>query len=174
MKERIYLLVAVLVLGLTASAQTKEQEAAALRKLGIAQYAISHLYVDTVNPSKLVEGAITGMLSKLDPHSTYTDAAQTKAFNEPLKGDFEGIGVQFNMLEDTLVVIQPTDTGPSQKAGILAGDRIIRVNDTLIAGVKMPTTTIMKMLRGRKGTTVHLGIIRPGVKDEIKFDIVRD
>ena len=143
MKERIYLLVAVLVLGLTASAQTKEQEAAALRKLGIAQYAISHLYVDTVNPSKLVEGAITGMLSKLDPHSTYTDAAQTKAFNEPLKGDFEGIGVQFNMLEDTLVVIQPTDT-------------------------------IMKMLRGRKGTTVHLGIIRPGVKDEIKFDIVRD
>lgn len=174
MKERIYLLVAVLVLGLTASAQTKEQEAAALRKLGIAQYAISHLYVDTVNPSKLVEGAITGMLSKLDPHSTYTDAAQTKAFNEPLKGDFEGIGVQFNILEDTLVVIQPTDKGPSQKAGILAGDRIIRVNDTLIAGVKMPTTTIMKMLRGRKGTTVHLGIIRPGVKDEIKFDIVRD
>ena len=123
---------------------------------------------------KLTEGAITGMLSQLDPHSTYTDAAQTKAFNEPLRGDFEGIGVQFNMIEDTLVVIQPTDKGPSQKVGIMAGDRIVRVNDTVIAGVKKSTDVIMKMLRGKKGTTVHLGIIRPGVKEEIKFDVVRD
>lgn len=159
---------------LTLSAQSKEQENNAIRKLGIAQYAISHLYVDTVDMRKLTEGAITGMLSRLDPHSTYTDAAQTKAFNEPLRGDFEGIGVQFNMIEDTLVVIQPTDKGPSQKAGILAGDRIVRVNDTVIAGVKMKTDDIMKRLRGKKGTTVRLGIVRPGVKGEIKFDIVRD
>lgn len=177
MKKRIFLFftfLSVCAFSVTAGAQSRNEEAAALRKLGIAQYAISHLYVDTVNASKLTEGAITGMLSKLDPHSTYTDAAQTKAFNEPLKGDFEGIGVQFNMLEDTLVVIQPTDKGPSQKAGILSGDRIVRVNDTVIAGVKMPTATIMKKLRGRKGTTVHLLIVRPGVKEPIPFDIVRD
>ncbi len=174
MTKRIYscLFAAFCVLAL--SAQTKEQENNAIRKLGIAQYAISHLYVDSVNMQKLTEGAITGMLSQLDPHSTYTDATQTKALNEPLRGDFEGIGVQFNMIEDTLVVVQPTDKGPSQKAGILAGDRIVRVNDTIIAGVKMQTNDIMKRLRGKKGTTVHLGIIRPGVKEEIKFDIVRD
>lgn len=157
-----------------ASAQTKEQETAAMRKLGIAQYAISHMYVDSVNAMKIVEGAITGMLSQLDPHSTYTDAAQTKSLNEPLRGDFEGIGVQFNMIDDTLVVVQPTDKGPSQKAGILPGDRIVRVNDTIIAGVKMATNDIMKRLRGKKGTVAHLGIIRSGVKEEIKFDIVRD
>ena len=173
MVKRIYLLV-LAAFALTLSAQNKEQENNAIRKLGIAQYAISHLYVDSVNAMKLTEGAITGMLSQLDPHSTYTDAAQTKAFNEPLRGDFEGIGVQFNMIEDTLVVIQPTDKGPSQKVGIMAGDRIVRVNDTVIAGVKKSTDVIMKMLRGKKGTTVHLGIIRPGVKEEIKFDVVRD
>lgn len=156
------------------SAQNKTPESEAVRKLGIAQYAISRMYVDTVNLPKLVEGAITGMLSQLDPHSTYTDATQTKALNEPLRGDFEGIGVQFNMIEDTLVVVQPTDKGPSQKAGILAGDRIVKVNDTLIAGVKMPTNDIMKRLRGKKGTKVNLSIVRPGVKDAIAFEIVRD
>ena len=173
MVKRIYLLV-LAAFALTLSAQNKEQENNAIRKLGIAQYAISDLYVDSVNAMKITERATTGMLSQLDPHSTYTDAAQTKAFNEPLRGDFEGIGVQFNMIEDTLVVIQPTDKGPSQKVGIMAGDRIVRVNDTVIAGVKKSTDVIMKMLRGKKGTTVHLGITRPRVKEEIKFDVVRD
>lgn len=185
MKIRIYLIALAALCTLTASAQNftnkpaapssrKAAESAAVRKLGLAQYAISHLYVDSVDISKLTEGAITGMLSKLDPHSTYTDAQQTKAFNEPLRGDFEGIGIQFNMIDDTLVVVQPTDKGPSQKAGILPGDRIVRVNDTLIAGVKMPTDVIMKKLRGKKGTRVHLGVIRPGGGGETGFDIVRD
>ena len=83
--------------------------------------AITNFYVDSVNEQKLVEDGIRGMLEKLDPHSTYTDAKETKAMNEPLQGDFEGIGVQFNMIEDTLVVIQPVVNGPSQKVGILAG-----------------------------------------------------
>lgn len=181
MKKRIYtLMLAALCLAAASAQETapqksgKDQENAAIRKLGIAQYAISHLYVDTVNPAVLTEGAIKGMLSQLDPHSTYTDATQTKALNEPLRGDFEGIGVQFTMIDDTLVVIQPTDKGPSQKAGILAGDRIVRVGDTIIAGVKKPTNTIMRMLRGKKGTVAHLGVIRPGVAGEIKFDVVRD
>ena len=90
------------------------------------------------------------MLKGLDPHSTYTDAKETKAMNEPLQGDFEGIGVQFNMIEDTLVVIQPVVNGPSEKVGIIAGDRIVMVDDTLIAGVKMNRADIMKRLRGKK------------------------
>lgn len=135
-----------------------------LRKLQLAEMAIKNFYVDSVNEQKLVEDGIRGMLEKLDPHSTYTDAKETKAMNEPLQGDFEGIGVQFNMIEDTLVVIQPVVNGPSQKVGILAGDRIVSVNDSTIAGVKMARIDIMKMLRGKKGTKVKLGVVRRGVK----------
>ena len=145
-----------------------------LRKLQTAEMAVTNLYVDSVNEEKLVEDAIRGMLEKLDPHSTYTDAKETKAMNEPLQGDFEGIGVQFNMSEDTLVVIQPTVNGPSEKVGIMAGDRIVMVNDTSIAGVKMSRTDIMKRLRGKKGTKVKLGVVRRGVKGMLQFVVKRD
>ena len=114
-----------------------------MRKMQMAEIAISNFYVDEVDEQKVVEDAIRGMLKGLDPHSTYTDAKETKAMNEPLQGDFEGIGVQFNMIEDTLVVIQPVVNGPSEKVGIIAGDRIVMVDDTLIAGVKMNRTDIM-------------------------------
>ena len=96
-----------------------------LRKLQLAEMAISRLYVDTVNEESLVENGIRGMLEKLDPHSSYTTARETKAMNESLNGSFEGIGVQFNMQEDTLIVIQTVTNGPSEKVGIQAGDRII-------------------------------------------------
>ena len=95
-----------------------------LRKLQIAEMAINNLYVDTVNEEKLVEDAIRGMLKELDPHSTYANAKEVKAMNEPLQGNFDGIGVQFNMVEDTLLVIQPTTNGPSEKVGIVAGIRV--------------------------------------------------
>lgn len=144
-----------------------------LRKMQMAEIAINNFYVDEVNEQKLVEDAIRGMLEKLDPHSTYTDAKETKAMNEPLQGDFEGIGVQFNMIEDTLVVIQPVVNGPSEKVGIMAGDRIVMVDDTLIAGVKMNRTDIMKRLRGKKGTKVKLGIVRRGVKNRLTFIVTR-
>lgn len=107
-----------------------------LKKLQIAELAVSNLYVDSVDEQKLVEDAIRGMLEKLDPHSSYTTAKETKSLTEPLQGSFDGIGVQFNMISDTLLVIQPVRKGPSEKVGILAGDRIITVNDTTIAGVK--------------------------------------
>ena len=107
--------------------------ASPLRKLQLAEMAITNFYVDSVDEQKLAEDAIRGMLEKLDPHSTYTDAKETKAMNEPLQGDFEGIGVQFNMIEDTVVVLQPVVNGPSEKVGILAGDRIVSVNDTAIS-----------------------------------------
>jgi carboxyl-terminal processing protease len=143
-------------------------------KLKMAESAITNLYVDTVNEKKLVEDAIRGMLKELDPHSTYATAEEVKSMNEPLQGNFEGIGVQFNMVEDTLLVIQPVVNGPSEKVGIIAGDRIVTVNDTSIAGVKMSRTDIMKRLRGPKGTKVNLGIVRRGVKDMLHFVVRRD
>ena len=145
-----------------------------VNKLKMAEAAISNLYVDTVNESALVESAIRGMLKELDPHSTYATAAEVKAMNEPLQGNFEGIGVQFNIIEDTLLVMQPVVNGPSEKVGIMAGDRIVSVNDTTIAGVKMSRTDIMKRLRGPKGTTVRLGIIRRGVNGVLSFSVKRD
>ena len=143
-------------------------------KLKMAESANTNLYVDTVNEKKLVEDAIRGMLKELDPHSTYATAEEVKSMNEPLQGNFEGIGVQFNMVDDTLLVIQPVVNGPSEKVGIVAGDRIVTVNDTSIAGVKMSRTDIMKRLRGPKGTKVNLGIVRRGVKDMLHFTVRRD
>ena len=145
-----------------------------LRKLQFAEMAITNLYVDSVDEKKLAEDAIRGMLDKLDPHSSYLTPKEVKSLNEPLSGNFEGIGVQFNMIEDTLLVIQPVTNGPSEKVGIIAGDRIVSVNDTAIAGVKMSKEEIMKRLRGPKGTTVHLGVVRQGIKDRLEFTVVRD
>ena len=147
---------------------------AQLRKLIYAEGAIVQLYVDTVNINHLTETAIRSMLSELDPHSTYTPAKDVQAMNEPLAGSFDGIGVQFNMNEDTLVVIQTITGGPSEKVGIMAGDMIVSVNDTAIAGVKMSREQIMKRLRGPKGTTVNLGVIRPGVQGVQNFKVTRD
>ena len=145
-----------------------------LRKLQIAEMAVNNLYVDSVDEQKLVEDGIRGMIEKLDPHSSYLTAKEVKEANEPLQGNFEGIGVQFNMVEDTLLVIQPVSGGPSEKMGILAGDRIVSVNDTAIAGVKMAKEEIMRRLRGPKGTKVNLGIVRRGIADTLLFVVTRD
>ena len=144
------------------------------RKLQLAEFAIANLYVDEVNEGKLVEEAIVKMLEQLDPHSTYSDPEEVKKMNEPLQGNFEGIGIQFNMAEDTLLLIQPVSGGPSEKAGILAGDRIVMVEDTLIAGVKMSTEDIMRRLRGPKDSKVNLKILRRGVKELLPFTVKRD
>ena len=172
MRRYICLLLFYIFTFLPLSAQPKSDSP--LHKLQLAEMAITNFYVDSVNEQKLSEDAIRGMLKGLDPHSTYTDAKETKAMNEPLQGDFEGIGVQFNMIEDTLVVIQPIVNGPSQKVGILSGDRIVSVNDSTIAGVKMPRIDIMKMLRGKKGTKVKLGVVRRGVSNILTFVVTRD
>ncbi len=145
------------------------------QKLRMAEAAIAQFYVDTVNETKLVEDAIRGMLEGLDPHSQYTNAEETKELNEPLTGNFSGIGITFNMNQDTLYVIQTVSGGPSERVGILAGDRIISVNDTTIAGVGMKNTQIMKKLRGPKGTDVNVKVLRQqsGAKDTIDFTITR-
>lgn len=169
--KKIYILLACLW---AIGAQAQNAGSSAMRKLQMAEYAISNLYVDPVNEDKLVEEAIIKMLAQLDPHSTYSDAEEVKKMNEPLQGNFEGIGVQFQMIEDTLLVVQPVSNGPSEKVGILAGDRIIAVNDSAIAGVKMSTEDIMKRLRGPKDSKVKLTIVRRGVKDPLFFTVKRD
>jgi carboxyl-terminal processing protease len=160
----------LLITWFTAFAQTSAQFE--MQKLNFSYGAITNFYVDKVDPSKLTEWAIKGMLDELDPHSSYLSAAEVKESTEALQGSFDGIGVSFNMVEDTLVVIQSITGGPSEKLGILPGDKIIWVNDTTIAGVKMKTSDITKRLKGPKGTQVSIKILRN--KEVIPFTIVRD
>lgn len=150
-----------------------QQASVDARKLQLALFAISNLYVDSTSETKLVEDAIVGMLEKLDPHSTYMDPEETKEMTEPLQGNFDGIGIQFNMLTDTVYVIQVIPGGPSEKVGLMAGDRIVEVDDTLIAGVKMKTTEVMKRLRGPKGTEVRVKVKRGENPDLMEFRIIR-
>ena len=172
MKKTLILAFTILSCLLPAKAQKSVDEQ--IRKLIISTITINNYYVDSVNTEKLVEDAIRGMIEKLDPHSAYSTAEQTKRLNEPLQGSFDGIGIQFNILDDTLMVIQTITGGPSEKAGVMAGDRIISVGDSAIAGVKMPQEDIMKKLRGPRGTKAHLGIIREGIDETIYIDVVRD
>ena len=170
MKHKLIFLL-LSVVSLSAFAQPSNQDG---RKLSMALYAISSLYVDSVNNTKLVEDAIRGMLDKLDPHSTYTDVEETKELTAPLQGNFDGIGIQFNMLTDTLYVIQVIPGGPSEKVGVMAGDRIIMVNDTVISGVDMKTSDIMSRLKGPKGSQVSVKVMRNNKPELIEFKIIRD
>ena len=160
---------------LTASGISNAQFINQNQKLRMAEAAISQFYVDTVNETKLVEDAIKGMLEGLDPHSQYSNPEETRELNEPLTGNFSGIGITFNMNQDTLYVIQTVSGGPSERVGILAGDRIIAVNDSTIAGVKMKNSDIMKKLRGPKGSDVDVRVLRhaAGKPDTIDFTITR-
>ena len=135
---------------------------------------IKNLYVDDVNTNKLTEAAVRAMLKELDPHSSYLDKEEVRAMNEPLEGNFDGIGISFNMLTDTLYVMEVISGGPSQKVGIMPGDKFIFVDDTLIAGVKMNNQGVIKKLRGPKGTVVNIKALRRGVPELMEFRIVRD
>ncbi len=174
--SRVIAGVVMCLVTMTAVAQRPQETEAemVLRKLVLAERAIASLYVDSVDEKKLVEDAIRGMLEKLDPHSSYSTPKEVKALTEPLKGNFEGVGVQYNMLEDTLLVVQTVNGGPSEKVGILAGDRFISVNDTAIAGVNMSKEEIMRRLRGPKGSKVTIGVKRNGIKETLYFKVTRD
>lgn len=143
-------------------------------KLLTVEMLIRELYVDSVDEKKLAEDGIRGMLEKLDPHSAYLTPKETKESTEVMSGSFDGIGVQFNMMEDTLLVIQTITGGPSYKVGVIAGDRIISCNDTTIAGVKMSQDEIKRRLRGPRGSIARLGIKREGVDEIVYFDVKRD
>ncbi len=135
---------------------------------------IENEYVDDITKNDIIEKAIPKILEDLDPHSQYIPAQELQRVNEPLEGNFSGIGIQFNMLNDTLVVIQTVPNGPSQKVGVQAGDRIIKVNGETVAGINVPSDSIVKKLRGPRGTTVNIEVNRRSVADLLAFDIVRD
>ena len=131
-------------------------------------------YIEPISQDSLAELAIPAILEKLDPHSAYLPAREFKQVEEPLQGEFDGIGVVFNMATDTVIILNVIPSGPSQKAGILAGDRIIKVNDTLIAGEKISQTEVMKRLRGPRGTKVDLTLERKDISEPVVITVTRD
>lgn len=167
--KKLFLLVLLLTAIGRASGQTMELTPS--QKLRAAEGLIESFYVEDVDGQELAAEAIRAMLKTLDPHSSYTTPDETKEFTTPLEGKFSGIGITFNMLEDTVYVIQTITGGPSQKVGILPGDRIVAANDTVLAGKKMKNTDVMKHLRGPEGTDVRLRVKRG--EELIDFDLVR-
>jgi carboxyl-terminal processing protease len=135
---------------------------------------IESKYVDSVNRQDLVEAAIPAILKKLDPHSVYIPAKDLARANEPLQGNFEGIGISFNMLTDTILIISTIPGGPSEKLGLKPGDKIIYVNDSLVAGKHISDEKVMSMLKGPRGTVVRIKILRTGNSELIPFEITRD
>lgn len=153
-------------------AQNTTQEAT--KKFGTLLSMLDKLYVDSINVEELVEGAIVKMLEELDPHSIYFSEEDLKEANEPLDGSFEGVGVQFNIFKDTIMVVSPITGGPSEKLGILAGDRIVQVEDEYVAGVGVTNKDVIRLLKGPKGSVVKVFIMRDGEKNLLEFNIVRD
>jgi carboxyl-terminal processing protease len=143
-------------------------------KLNSILNIIESSYVDSVNRNDLEEAAIPAILQKLDPHSVYIPAKDLARANEPLQGNFEGIGISFNMVTDTILVISTIPGGPSEKMGLLPGDKILYVNDSLVAGKHISDEQVMGMLKGPKGTVVRIKILRSGQKELLPFEITRD
>lgn len=144
------------------------------RKLFQVIAAVNSLYVDTVSDKKLVESSISGIIKDLDPHTTYTPAEEVQRMREPLEGSFEGIGVQFSIIEDTINVVQTISGTPAEKVGVLPGDQIIYIDTALVAGRKIQNSDVFKKLRGKRGTEVIIKVKRKGVKELLEFKIFRD
>lgn len=158
---------------LLTAATAGAQEAVQMRKLQMAAYAMMDAYVDPVPGDTLVEAAIEAMLGKLDPHSTYMNADEVKRFEEQMSGKFYGIGITFNMLADTAVVIQTLPGSPAEEAGLLAGDKIIAVDSTALTGRRMDAGGVTSLIRGAEGSTVRLTVVRRGLDSPTDFDVRR-
>ena len=152
---------------------TRSMSVRSAGKIGLIMNLIEENYVDSVDPKKIVEAAIPEMLKQLDPHTVYIPAKDMQEVSEEMTGNFSGIGVQFSIQNDTIMVIDVVSGGPSQKLGIRAGDRIVKVNDTLMAGVKVTNDKVLKKLRGEKGSKVNVSIGRKGIAGLIPFEIKR-
>ena len=144
------------------------------QKLATTLYLIENFYVDTTNMDKVTEDAIIAALKELDPHSAYISKKDVEKANEPLVGSFEGIGVTFQLIRDTITVISPVAGGPSEKVGIMAGDQFIKIDGEEAVGKKVDNEYVQKHLRGKKGTKVTVSVKRGSDKDLIDFEIVRD
>ncbi|NLZ95228.1 MAG: S41 family peptidase, partial [Bacteroidales bacterium] len=172
MRNRLFSIILLFFVFISAQSQLRLGSDAI--KLDRTIRLINDLYVDDVNTEEITESAIRNMLKELDPHSSYLNKEEVKEMNEPLQGNFDGIGISFNMLTDTIYVMEVISGGPSQKVGIMPGDKIIYVNDTLIAGQKKTNRDVISRLRGKKGTTVKVKILRKGVEGLTEFRIIRD
>ncbi len=142
-------------------------------KISTILHLIDQGYVDSVNVSEIVENTIPELFKNLDPHTSYIPAKNMQEVNEGMQGNFSGIGVQFSIQEDTVRVIDVISGGPSSKVGIMAGDRIVSVNDTVIAGISVNNQRVFELLRGVKGTKVNVGVLRAGYTDLFEFEIIR-
>jgi len=165
------LAISLFLLTITASSQVLNE---GTFKIGRTFGLIDAFYVDSADMNMLTEKAIIEILKNLDPHSTYISAKDVKEMNEPLNGNFEGIGVQFNLLRDSIIIIEPIAGGPSEKVGIKAGDRIVTINKEKVTGIGLTNTGVFSRLRGPKGTKVDVTVYRKGVKDILDFTIIRD
>ena len=143
-------------------------------KLTYTLSLIENRYVDSISMDSLTEHVLPLLVSELDPHSVYIPASEMAALNEPLEGEFDGVGVVFNMATDTVIVLNVIPRGPSDKAGVKAGDRILTINDSLVAGQKIPQNNIVKMLRGPRGSKVRLGLGRQGISGRVEVEVERD
>ncbi|HOG72963.1 MAG TPA: S41 family peptidase [Tenuifilaceae bacterium] len=171
-KKLLYLCAFALIMPFGALSQNSSSFGA-YKFVRFIQY-LSGDYVDTINVNKLVDNAIVEILSQLDPHSIYISKEDVQAMNEPLEGNFEGIGVEFNILNDTLMVVNPISGGPSERVGILAGDRIIAIDGKSITNINLKITDVHKLLRGPKGTKVTVLIHRKSLSTPVEFTITRD
>ena len=151
-----------------------QQVASPNDKLSYTLALIERHYIDSIGRDSLIEVALPLLISELDPHSNYIPRREMQAVNEPLEGEFDGIGVVFNMATDTVVVLNVVRSGPSDKAGVRAGDRILKINDTLVAGEKIPQDQIVKRLRGKRGTQVRLSLQRQEIEELIEVEVTRD
>lgn len=178
MKKMKYLAAAVIcaaaTFGISAQYSRSNSASRQQQKLLMVENIVNNLYVDNVDEEKIVENAVRGILENLDPHSSYSTKEETTSSQETMQGSFSGIGIQFNMQKDTLYVVQTIAGGPSEKVGILPGDRFIAVDDSIIAGRKLKNTDIMKRLRGPKGTKVNIKVKRGSNAELLEFRITRD
>lgn len=178
MKKMKYLAAAVIcaaaTFGISAQYSRSNSASRQQQKLLMVENIVNNLYVDNVDEEKIVENAVRGILENLDPHSSYSAKEETTSSQETMQGSFSGIGIQFNMQKDTLYVVQTIAGGPSEKVGILPGDRFIAVDDSIIAGRKLKNTDIMKRLRGPKGTKVNIKVKRGSNAELLEFRITRD
>lgn len=178
MKKMKYLAAAVIcaaaTFGISAQYSRSNSASRQQQKLLMVENIVNNLYVDNVDEEKTVENAVRGILENLDPHSSYSTKEETTSSQETMQGSFSGIGIQFNMQKDTLYVVQTIAGGPSEKVGILPGDRFIAVDDSIIAGRKLKNTDIMKRLRGPKGTKVNIKVKRGSNAELLEFRITRD
>ncbi len=156
-------------------AQSGSQESQAQgQKFNALLYYVDQIYVDEIDSEALVEAAIVSMLEEMDPHSVYIPADELKAADEPLNGNFDGVGIQFNIFKDTIMVVSPISGGPSEKLGIMSGDRIVTVDGEVVAGTGVTNKDVQRLLKGPKGTLVTVGIKRSGEKELLIFEIIRD